>query len=47
MYGGADDQLPKFIRRGYWKLGWADQDKPQMAGLRDQIEPGDRIAASA
>ncbi len=44
MYGGHDDQAPKFIRRGYWKLGWTDEDKPNMARLRDQIEPGDRIA---
>jgi hypothetical protein len=44
MYGGHDDQAPKFIRRGYWQLGWADEDKPHMTRRRNQIESGDRIA---
>lgn len=44
MYSGRDDQAPKFIRRGYWKLGWSDADKPEMAKRRDQITRGDRIA---
>lgn len=44
MYGGNDDQAPKFIRRGYWKLGWADEDQPHMTDRRNQIEQGDRIA---
>jgi hypothetical protein len=42
--GGHDDQSEKFIRRGYWILGWADKDQPAQAKLRDQIRPGDRIA---
>ncbi len=44
MWGGSDDQAPKFIRRGYWQLGWKDEDKPFMTERRNQIEPGDRIA---
>jgi hypothetical protein len=44
MYGGRDDQLPRFVRRGYWKLGWTEEEQPHMASLRDQIEPDDRIA---
>jgi hypothetical protein len=39
------DMLPKFIRGGYWQMGWADVDKPAMAKIRDQIRVGDRIAA--
>ena len=44
MYGGSDDQAPKFIRRGYWLLGWSDTDAPDQAARRDQIKAGDRIA---
>jgi hypothetical protein len=44
MYGGSDDQSPKFIRRGYWVLGWKEGDAPGQEKLRDQIAPGDRIA---
>jgi hypothetical protein len=44
MYGGNNDQAPKFIRRGYWVLGWSDADAPDQAKRRDQIGVGDRIA---
>jgi len=44
MWGGHNDQYEKFIRRGYWFLGWDDEDQPAQASLRDQIKPGDRIA---
>jgi hypothetical protein len=46
MWGGkADhDQSEKFIRRGYWFLGWEDKDQPAQAKLRDKIKRGDRIA---
>ena len=44
MYSGRDDQSEKFIRRGYWVLGWSDAEQPSYAQLRDQINPGDRIA---
>lgn len=44
MYGGNNDQAPKFIRRGYWVLGWGDDDQPDQAKRRDQIGVGDRIA---
>lgn len=27
-WGGHDDQSEKFIRRGYWFLGWEDKDQP-------------------
>jgi len=44
MWGGQDDQSEIFIRRGYWFLGWSDAEKPTQTALRDQIQPGDRIA---
>ena len=44
MYDGNNDQAPKFIRRGYWVLGWSDGDAPAQADRRDQIKAGDRIA---
>ena len=44
MWGGREDQLEVFVRRGYWFLGYDDADQPAQAARRDQIEPGDRIA---
>lgn len=44
MWGGQEDQSEKFIRRGYWFLGWSDDEQPAQANLRDQMRPGDRIA---
>ena len=43
LQGGQDDQSEKFLRRGYWFLGWGDNERPAQAKLRDQIKPGDRI----
>jgi len=44
MWGGQEDQSDAFIRRGYWFLGWTDEEQPAQAKRRDQIRPGDRIA---
>lgn len=44
MWYGQDDQSEIFIRRGYWFLGWSHAEQPTQAALRDQIQPGDRIA---
>jgi hypothetical protein len=45
MWGGQNDQAPTFIRRGYWFLGWSDEDTPpDQARRRDNIRVGDRIA---
>jgi hypothetical protein len=44
MWGGHDDQSDKFIRRGYWFLGWSETEQPARAKRRDQIRSGDRIA---
>ncbi len=42
--GGHEDHAPKFLRRGYWVLGWSEADAPDQAQRRDQIRAGDRIA---
>ncbi|NCC51378.1 MAG: hypothetical protein EOM20_09205 [Spartobacteria bacterium] len=44
MWGGQDDQSDVFIRRGYWVLGWDDDDHPEQTNRRDQIQKDDRIA---
>jgi hypothetical protein len=44
MWGGHDDQSDKFIRRGYWYLGYKGDDQPDQQKRRDQVRPGDRIA---
>src|SRR5271157_224865 len=44
MWDGQDDQYEKFIRRGYWFLGYSDDEQPNQAKLRDQMRPDDRIA---
>ena len=44
IFDGNVDESEKFIRRGYWFLGWSDNDQREQAKLRDQIKKGDRIA---
>jgi hypothetical protein len=48
MYGGHEDQSPRFIRHGFWTLGWTEhlieQEAPEQVRLRDQMRAGDRIA---
>jgi hypothetical protein len=44
MWHGHEDQWETFFKRGYWFLGWSDDDQPAQAALRDQMRPGDRIA---
>jgi len=43
----GDDQADAFYRRGYWELGWNDNDQPGMAQMRDSIQEKDRIAIKA
>ncbi len=40
----GDDMFDVFTRRGYWFLGWNDEEQPSQAAARDQIKVGDRIA---
>jgi len=38
------DQSERFYLRGYWEMGYADEDQPEQAERRNQIKAGDRIA---
>lgn len=38
------DMTDVFVSGGYWEMGWNDDDKPEYADLRNQMEVGDRIA---
>jgi hypothetical protein len=44
MWHGHDDQSEKFVRRGYWFLGWDEGEQPAQDNRVDQMRPGDRIA---
>jgi len=44
MWGGNNDQSPKFLLRGYWCLGWSETDQPDLAAKQRDIAVGDRIA---
>ncbi len=46
-YWEGDDQSDAFFRRGYWELGWSDEQQPGMAQQRDSIRAGDRIAVKS
>lgn len=41
------DQADAFYRRGYWEIGYGDDEQPRFAELRDQMAPGDRVALKA
>jgi hypothetical protein len=43
-WGSDNDQTETFLRRGYWQLGYDDEDAPDQAARRDQIQAEDRIA---
>jgi len=43
MFGGEHDQLPLFLRDGYW-VAWRVGEKPHVDALRDSMVPDDRIA---
>ena len=38
------DQTEPFVRRGYWEMGYEDDEKPLLTKRRNQIRIGDRIA---
>ena len=40
MYGGSDDQMPRFIAEGIWENGYTDK----YLDVVRAIQPGDRIA---
>jgi len=41
------DQKNDFYNRGYWEMGYNDNDKPNFAKKRDNIKKGDRIAVKS
>ena len=43
MYGGKDDQMPRFIEEGVWENGYEDK----YLDLVKSIKVGDRIAIKA
>jgi len=43
----GDDQKDAFYRRGYWEMGYSDNDKPNFAEKRDSIDEGDRVAVKS
>jgi hypothetical protein len=40
-WGGTDHQDERFVREGFWMLGWKDGPQPDRAS---EMKPGDRIA---
>ncbi|WP_188035984.1 hypothetical protein [Pseudomonas sp. EZ-C24] len=49
MFGGSEDQLPKFIERGYWYCWDPEKVRKREIPVKAQrlfpmIKPGDRIA---
>lgn len=43
MFGGVDDQLPRFIQEGIWEMGYSDGEKPKYDRVFHDIIPGDTI----
>lgn len=43
----SDNLEDAFYRRGYWEMGYDDDDKPTLARKRDSMETGDRIAVKS
>lgn len=43
MYGGRDDQMPRFIEEGIWENGYEDKHLDSVKS----IKVGDRIAIKA
>jgi hypothetical protein len=43
----GDNQAETFFLRGYWEMGYGDEDAPQQANLRDKIKIDDRIAVKS
>lgn len=43
MYGD-EDQYDRFIRGGFWMLGWEEEDQPSQYAAAKRMNKGDRIA---
>ena len=40
----GEDKAEAFYLRGYWEMGYDDEDQPHQAKRRNQVKIGDRIA---
>ena len=43
----SDNLEDAFYRRGYWEMGYEDEEKPNFAHKRESIRPNDRIAVKS
>lgn len=43
-WGGVDHQDEKFVKEGYWMLGWTEEEQKPLFNRALQIQIGDRIA---
>lgn len=43
-WGGTEHQDQKFVKGGYWMLGWEEKDQPAQYALVEKMKQGDRIA---
>ncbi|WP_429067951.1 hypothetical protein [Aeromonas bestiarum] len=43
-WGGTEHQDQKFVKGGYWMLGWEEKDQPAQYALAEKMKAGDRIA---
>ena len=41
---GKEDQYDRFVKGGFWMLGWEEDDQPGQYELAKRIHEGDRIA---
>ena len=41
---GSEDQYDRFVKGGFWMLGWDESDQPAQYELAKRIREGDRIA---
>ncbi len=44
IWNNTEDKKDEFFKRGYWEMGWNDDDQPSLASKKKQIKVGDRIA---
>ena len=41
---GSEDQYDRFVKGGFWMLGWEENEQPVQYELAKKIQEGDRIA---
>lgn len=43
-WGGTEHQDARFVKEGYWMLGWNEEEQPGQYAKASDIQIGDRIA---